>query len=160
MPPIRRQEISTTRAAQVGAVYETSQDLLDADLPHLAVVVDARGYAIQRDADGSWYSVASVNSSDLVGAYTLVHLPAEPLPATSGSVVITDAGTPFMRRWDAAADNRSRPDRWIGPDGVTVSDADLRGRGIARTWDAGTADGTTTNGVPRDRAAAAPQRRH
>ncbi|GAB3168881.1 hypothetical protein GCM10027059_32560 [Myceligenerans halotolerans] len=149
-----------TQGAQVGAVYRTSQDLLDADLPHFAVVVDARGYAIQRDADGNWYSVASVNSSDLVGAYTLVHLPAEPLPATSGSVVITDVGTPFMRRWNAEADDRSRPDRWIGPDGVSLSDADLRGLGIARTWDAGTADVPTTNGRPRDRAPAAPRRRH
>lgn len=149
-----------TQAAQVGAVYRTSQELLDADLPLLAVVIDARGYAIQRDADGSWYSVASVNSSDLVGAYTLVHLPAEPLPATSGSVVITDVGTPFMRRWDADAHDRSRPDCWIGPDGVTLSDADLRGLGIARTWDAGTADGTTTNGQSRDRSRAAPRRRH
>ncbi|RPF20968.1 hypothetical protein [Myceligenerans xiligouense] len=149
-----------TQGAQVGAVYRTSQDLLDADLPHLAVVVDARGYAIQRDADGNWYSVASVNSSDLVGAYTLVHLPAEPLPATSGSVVITEAGTPFMRRWGAEADDRSRPDRWIGPDGVTLSDGDLRGLGIARTWDAGTADGTTANGRLRDRSPAASRRRH
>lgn len=149
-----------TQAAQVGAVYQTNQDLLDADLPRFAVVVDARGYAIQRDANGNWYSVASVDSSDLVGPYTLVHLPAEPLPATSGSVVITDVGTPFMRRWGAEADHRSRQDRWIGPDGVTLSDADLRALGIARTWDAGTADGTTTNGQSRNRAPAAPRRRH
>jgi hypothetical protein len=146
-----------TQAAQVGTVYQTSQDLLDADLPHLAVVLDARGYAIQRDADGSWYSVASVSSSDLVGSYTLIHLPAEPLPPTTGSVVITDAGIPFMRRWDAVADDRSRPERWIGPDGVTVTDADLRTFGVARTWDAGAADGAT-NGRPRDSAGALPRR--
>ncbi|GAB4084172.1 hypothetical protein GCM10028784_08020 [Myceligenerans cantabricum] len=126
---------------QVGTTYPTSQDLRDADLPHLAIVLDASGYAIQRDTDGNWYGVASVKASDLAGTYVLIHLPAEPLPAAYGSVVITNSGTPFMRRWGAATDERFPPERWIGPDGVTVHDADLRGLGIARAWDAGGTNG-------------------
>ncbi|GGM14382.1 hypothetical protein ACFQBY_05825 [Promicromonospora citrea] len=131
-----------SQAAQVGTVYRTSQDLRDADLPPLSVALDASGYAVQRDTDGNWYSVASVSASDLVGTYTLVHVPAEPLPAAYGSVVITASGTPFMRRWDAATDDHFQPECWIGPDGVTVTDVALRGLGIARVWDAGAEPGS------------------
>lgn len=144
------------QAVQAGAVYQTSQDLLESDLPHLAVVIDARGYAIQRDTDGSWYSVASVSSSDLVGAYTLIHLPAAPLPGSAGSVVITKDGLPFMRRWDARTDHRSQPERWIGPNGATLTDADLRRRGVVRTWDAGTADRPAGDGPSGGPSIAAP----
>lgn len=150
-----------TQPAQVGTVYRTSQDLRDADLPPLAVVLDASGYAVQRDTDGNWYSVASVSASDLVGTYTLIHLPTEPLPAAYGSVVITGSGTPFMRRWDAATDDHFQPERWIGPDGVTVTDVDLRGLGIERVWDAGAAGGAASaNGWSRRGRAASGRPRH
>ncbi|GAA4708353.1 hypothetical protein APR04_004537 [Promicromonospora umidemergens] len=132
-----------TQAAQVGTVYQTSQELLDADLPRLSVVLDASGYAVQRDADGNWYSVSSVGPADLAEIYTLIHLPATALPTAYGSVVIADNGTPFMRRWDAATDDRFGLEHWIGPDGSTVTGDHLRRLGIARAWDAG-----GPNGVP------------
>lgn len=131
-----------TQPPQVGTVYQSSQELLAADLPHLSVAVDASGYAVQRDVDGNWYSVSSVGPSQLAGIYTLVHLPSRPLPTTYGSVVITENGTPFMRRWDAATDDRFGDEHWIGPDGVTVTGDYLRRLGIARSWDAGTSNGT------------------
>ncbi|MFJ3406031.1 hypothetical protein [Promicromonospora sp. NPDC090134] len=146
-----------TQAAQVGTVYQNSQELLDADLPHLSVALDASGYAIQRDRDGNWYSVSSVGPSDLAGVYTVIHLPAEPLPTTYGSVVITDNGTPFMRRWDAATDERFGVEHWIGPDGVTVTDGHLRHLGIARAWDAGVPGSTSRLGGRRRRSRAAPE---
>jgi len=146
-----------TQAAQVGTVYQNSQELLDADLPHLSVALDASGYAIQRDKDGNWYSVSSVGPSDLAGVYTVIHLPAEPLPATYGSVVITDNGTPFMRRWDAATDERFGLEHWIGPDGVTVTDAHLRHLGVARAWDASVPGGTSRLGGRRRRSRATPE---
>ena len=146
-----------TQAAQVGTVYQNSQELLDADLPHLSIALDASGYAIQRDRDGNWYSVSSVGPSDLAGVYTVIHLPAEPLPATYGSVVITDNGTPFMRRWDAATDERFGVEHWIGPDGVTVTDSHLRHLGIARAWDASVPGGTSRLGGRRRRSRATPE---
>ena len=130
-----------TQTAQVGTVYQTSQELLDADLPRLSVVLDASGYAVQRDADGNWYSVSSVGPADLVEIYTLIHLPATALPTAYGSVVIADNGTPFMRRWDAATDDRFGLEHWIGPDGSTVTGDHLRRLGIARAWDAGGPNG-------------------
>lgn len=144
-----------THPAQVGTVYRTSQELLAADLPHLSVALDASGYAVQRDVDGNWYSVSSVGPSELAEVYTLIHLPARPLPTTYGSVVIADNGTPFMRRWDAATDDRFGDEHWIGPDGVTVTGDHLRRLGIARSWDAGSANGAAgVNGSPgRSRAA-------
>jgi hypothetical protein len=132
-----------SQVAQVGTVYQTSQELLAADLPHLSVALDASGYAVQRDVDGNWYSVSSVGPADLAEVYTLIHLPARPLPTSYGSVVITDNGTPFMRRWDAATDERFGTEHWIGPDGATVTGEHLRRLGIARAWDAG-----SPNGVP------------
>lgn len=144
-----------TQVAQVGAVYQNSQELLDADLPYLSVALDATGYAVQRDTDGNWYSVSSVGPSDLAGVYTLIHLPTSPLPASYGSVVIAENGTPFMRRWDAATDERFGPEHWIGPDGVTVTDANLRSLGIARAWDAGASNGASSAGGRRGRARAA-----
>ena len=135
-----------TQAAQVGTVYRTSQELLDADLPHLSVALDATGYAVQRDTDGNWYSVSAVGPSDLAEIYTLIHLPATRLPTTYGSVVITDNGTPFMRRWDASTDDRFGAEHWIGPDGATVSGEHLRRLGVARAWDAG-----RSNGAPSGR---------
>ncbi len=135
-----------TQAAQVGTVYRTSQELLEADLPHLSVALDASGYAVQRDRDGNWYSVSSVGPSDLAEIYTLIHLPAEPLPSTYGSVVIADNGTPFMRRWDAATDDRFGLEHWIGPDGATVTGEHLRRLGIARAWDAGGSNGASSAG--------------
>jgi hypothetical protein len=132
-----------SQVAQVGTVYQTSQELLEADLPHLSVALDASGYAVQRDVDGNWYSVSSVGPADLAEVYTLIHLPARPLPTTYGSVVIADNGTPFMRRWDAATDERFGTEHWIGPDGATVTGDHLRRLGIARAWDAG-----SPNGVP------------
>jgi len=147
-----------TQTAKVGTVYQTSQELLDADLPHLSVALDASGYAVQRDVDGNWYSVSSVGPSDLAEIYTLVHLPAEPLPATYGSVVIADNGTPFMRRWDAATDDRFGLEHWIGPDGATVTGDHLRRLGIARAWDAGKSNGTRgVDGSRGGRARAAQQ---
>ncbi|MBE1875679.1 hypothetical protein [Myceligenerans pegani] len=137
-----------TQTAQVGTVYQSNQELLDADLPYLSVAVDASGYAIQRDVDGNWYSVASVTPSDIAGVFTLIHLPADPLPATYGSVVIADNGTPFMRRWDARTDGRFGPEHWIGPDGATVTDAHLRRLGIARAWDAASPNGAPAGGAP------------
>lgn len=139
-----------SQVAQVGTVYQTSQELLAADLPHLSVALDASGYAVQRDVDGNWYSVSSVGPADLAEVYTLIHLPARPLPTSYGSVVITDNGTPFMRRWDAATDERFGNEHWIGPDGATVTGEHLRRLGIARAWDAGTGTGSSTtprNGV-------------
>ncbi|GAB2475354.1 hypothetical protein GCM10027063_15230 [Promicromonospora xylanilytica] len=135
-----------TQTAQVGTVYRNSQELLDADLPRLSVVLDASGYAVQRDADGNWYSVSSVGPADLAEIYTLIHLPDTTLPTTYGSVVIADNGTPFMRRWDARTDDRFGPEHWIGPDGATVTADHLRRLGIARAWDAG-----ATNGAPAGR---------
>lgn len=142
-----------SQVAQVGTVYQTSQELLAADLPHLSVALDASGYAVQRDVDGNWYSVSSVGPADLAEVYTLIHLPARPLPTTYGSVVIADNGTPFMRRWDAATDERFGTEHWIGPDGATVTGEHLRRLGIARAWDAGTgtssaAGPAASNGVP------------
>ena len=142
-----------SQVAQVGTVYRTSQELLAADLPHLSVALDASGYAVQRDVDGNWYSVSSVGPADLAEVYTLIHLPARPLPTTYGSVVIADNGTPFMRRWDAATDERFGAEHWIGPDGATVTGEHLRRLGIARAWDAGTgassaAGSAASNGVP------------
>jgi hypothetical protein len=141
-----------SQVAQVGTVYQTSQELLEADLPHLSVALDASGYAVQRDVDGNWYSVSSVGPADLAEIYTLIHLPARPLPTTYGSVVIADNGTPFMRRWDAATDDRFGTEHWIGPDGATVTGEHLRRLGIARAWDAGLGGGAssgagTGNGV-------------
>jgi len=133
-----------SQVAQVGTVYQTSQELLAADLPHLSVALDASGYAVQRDVDGNWYSVSSVGPTDLAEIYTLIHLPARPLPPTYGSVVITDNGTPFMRRWDAATDERFGTEHWIGPDGATVTGEHLRRLGIARAWDAGTGTSSST----------------
>jgi hypothetical protein len=144
-----------TQAAQVGTVYQSSQELLDADLPHLSVALDASGYAVQRDMDGNWYSVSSVGPSDLAEIYTLIHLPTAPLPSAYGSVVIADNGTPFMRRWDAAVDDRFGLDHWIGPDGVSVTSAHLRRLGIARTWDAGAPNGTPSVDGSRGRSRAA-----
>jgi hypothetical protein len=132
-----------TQPAQVGTVFRTSQELLDADLPHLSVALDASGYAVQRDVDGNWYSVSAVGPADLAEVYTLIHLPDRPLPTTYGSVVITENGTPFMRRWDAATDDRFGPEHWIGPDGVTVTGEHLRRLGIARAWDAGGSNGAS-----------------
>lgn len=143
-----------TQAAQVGTVYRTSQELLEADLPHLSVALDASGYAVQRDVDGNWYSVSSVEPADLAEVYTLIHLPAQPLPTTYGSVVIADNGTPFMRRWDAATDDRFGPEHWIGPDGVTVTGEHLRRLGIARAWDAGGSNGTSRVAATRGRSRA------
>ncbi|MGI5191821.1 hypothetical protein ACQEVI_27020 [Promicromonospora sp. CA-289599] len=140
-----------SQVAQVGTVYQTSQELLAADLPHLSVALDASGYAVQRDVDGNWYSVSSVGPTDLAEIYTVIHLPARPLPTSYGSVVITDNGTPFMRRWDAATDDRFGNEHWIGPDGATVNGEHLRRLGIARAWDAGTGTGSSSipgNGVP------------
>jgi hypothetical protein len=137
-----------SQVAQVGTVYQTSQELLAADLPHLSVALDASGYAVQRDVDGNWYSVSSVGPADLAEVYTLIHLPARPLPTSYGSVVITDNGTPFMRRWDAATDERFGNEHWIGPDGATVTGEHLRRLGIARAWDAGT--GTGSSSTPRN----------
>jgi hypothetical protein len=98
--------------------------------------------------DGNWYSVSSVGPADLAEVYTLIHLPARPLPTSYGSVVITDNGTPFMRRWDAATDERFGNEHWIGPDGATVTGEHLRRLGIARAWDAGT--GTGSSSAPRN----------
>ncbi|MFD2025202.1 hypothetical protein [Promicromonospora aerolata] len=144
-----------TQTAQVGTVYQTSQELLDADLPRLSVVLDASGYAVQRDADGNWYSVSSVGPGDLAEIYTLIHVPAATLPTTYGSVVIADNGTPFMRRWDAATDDRFGLEHWIGPDGVSVTADHLRRLGIARAWDAGASNGAARAGGRRARAHAA-----
>ncbi|MFD2795841.1 hypothetical protein ACFS27_19930 [Promicromonospora vindobonensis] len=144
-----------TQGAQVGTVYQTSQELLDADLPRLSVVLDASGYAVQRDADGNWYSVSSVGPADLAEIYTLIHLPATVLPTTYGSVVIADNGTPFMRRWDAATDDRFGLEHWIGPDGVTVTGDHLRRLGVSRAWDAGGANGAPSVGGRRARSRAA-----
>ena len=132
-----------SQVAQVGTVYQTSQELLAADLPHLSVALDASGYAVQRDVDGNWYSVSSVGPADLAEIYTLIHLPARPLPTTYGSVVIADNGTPFMRRWDAATDERFGTEHWIGPDGATVTGEHLRRLGVARAWDAGLGTGSS-----------------
>jgi hypothetical protein len=144
------QEIpAMTPPTQVGTVYRTSQELLDADLPRFSVVLDASGYAVQRDVDGNWYSVSSVGPADLAEVYTLIHLPARQLPTTYGSVVIADNGTPFMRRWDAATDDRFGSEHWIGPDGVTVTGDHLRRLGIARSWDAGASNGAPSRGLTR-----------
>lgn len=137
-----------TQPAQVGTVYQTSQELLAADLPHLSIAVDASGYAVQRDVDGNWYSVSSVGPSQLAEIYTLIHLPSRPLPTTYGSVVIANNGTPFMRRWDAATDDRFGDEHWIGPDGGTVTGDHLRRLGIARSWDAGASNGASHAGSP------------
>lgn len=139
-----------TQPAEVGTVYRNSQELLDADLPHLSVALDASGYAVQRDKDGNWYSVSAVGPADLAEIYTLIHLPTTPLPTTYGSVVIADNGTPFMRRWDAVTDERFGLEHWIGPDGVTVTGEHLRRLGIARAWDAGGPGGAqNVNGAAR-----------
>ncbi|WP_275003340.1 hypothetical protein [Promicromonospora iranensis] len=145
-----------SHVAQVGTVYQTSQELLDADLPHLSVALDASGYAVQRDVDGNWYSVSSVGPADLAEVYTLIHLPAQALPTTYGSVVIADNGTPFMRRWDAATDDRFGVEHWIGPDGATVTGDHLRRLGIARAWDAGAPNGVPGGAGPRGRVRTAP----
>ncbi|WP_454856694.1 hypothetical protein [Promicromonospora soli] len=138
-----------TQPAQVGTVYRSSQELLEADLPRFSVALDASGYAVQRDADGNWYSVSSVGPADLAEVYTLIHLPTRPLPTAYGSVVIADNGTPFMRRWDAATDDRFGSEHWIGPDGVTVSSEHLRRLGIARAWDAGASNGVPGRGLAK-----------
>jgi hypothetical protein len=145
-----------SQVAQVGTVYQTSQELLDADLPHLSVALDASGYAVQRDVDGNWYSVSSVGPADLAEVYTLIHLPAQALPTTYGSVVIADNGTPFMRRWDAATDDRFGVEHWIGPDGATVTGDHLRRLGIARAWDAGAPNGVPGGAGPRGQVRPAP----
>ncbi|MEU4386341.1 hypothetical protein [Promicromonospora sp. NPDC023805] len=137
-----------SQVAQVGTVYQTSQELLAADLPHLSVALDASGYAVQRDVDGNWYSVSSVGPADLAEIYTLIHLPTRPLPTSYGSVVITDNGTPFMRRWGAATDERFGTEHWIGPDGATVTGEHLRRLGIARAWDAGAGAGAGASSTP------------
>jgi hypothetical protein len=130
--------------AQVGSVYQTSQELLDADLPRFSVALDASGYAVQRDADGNWYSVSSVGPADLTEVYTIIHLPAASLPTAYGSVVIADNGTPFMRRWDAATDDRFGHEHWMGPDGIAVTGGYLRRLGVARAWDAGAPNGASS----------------